>query len=115
MKNPQAVHMLCEVSLETNLRYTKAIIDAGCSPSLTDAMSSCTVISPKQFREFSFPYLKRLIDYIHSRSKSVTLHICGKTSRIWELMVEAGADCISIDNDADFFSVKYLSYHQPAD
>jgi uroporphyrinogen decarboxylase len=106
LKNPRAVHQLCELSLETNLRYAEAIIDAGCTPSLTDAMSSTTVISPKQFREFSFPYLKRLIDFIHSRGKSVTLHICGKTSKIWGLMVEAGADCISIDNDADLLEAK---------
>jgi uroporphyrinogen decarboxylase len=106
LKNPHVAHRLCQLSLETNLNYTKAIIDAGCSPSLTDAMSSCTVISPKQFKEFSFPYLKTLIDYIHSRDKSVTLHICGKTNRIWDLMVEAGADCISIDNDADLLEAK---------
>ncbi|WP_207708760.1 uroporphyrinogen decarboxylase family protein [Heliobacterium mobile] len=106
LRNPEAVHRLCEISLETNLRYAKAIIDAGCTPSLTDAMSSCTVISPRQFQEFSYPYLKRLIDYIHSRGKSVTLHICGKTNRIWERMVEAGADCISIDNDADLLEAK---------
>ncbi|MCX7771617.1 MAG: uroporphyrinogen decarboxylase family protein [Clostridia bacterium] len=106
LKNPEAVHKLCELSLETNLRYTKAIIDAGCTPSLTDAMSSCTVISPKQFKEFSYPYLKRLIDYIHSRGKAVTLHICGKTNKIWDLMVEAGADCLSIDNDADLLEAK---------
>jgi uroporphyrinogen decarboxylase len=106
LKDPEKVHKLCELSLETNLRYAKAIIDAGCTPSLTDAMSSSTVISPKQFKEFSFPYLKRLIEYIHSRGKSVTLHICGKTSKIWELMVEAGADCISIDNDADLLEAK---------
>jgi len=106
MKNPQAVHKLCKISLETNLSYTKAIIDAGCTPSLTDAMSSSTVISPQQFKEFSYPYLKKLIEYIHSRGKSVTLHICGKTSKIWDLMVEAGADCISIDNDADLLEAK---------
>lgn len=106
LKDPEKVHELCEISLETNLRYVKAIIDAGCTPSLTDAMSSSTVISPKQFKEFSYPYLKRLNEYIHSRGKSVTLHICGKTSRIWDLMVEAGADCISIDNDADLFDAK---------
>ncbi len=106
LKDPGTVHKLCEISLETNLRYAKAIIDAGCTPSLTDAMSSCTVISPKQFKEFSYPYLKRLIEYIHSRGKSVTLHICGKTNRIWELMVQAGADCISIDNDADLLEAK---------
>jgi uroporphyrinogen decarboxylase len=103
---PEAVHKLLEVSLQSNLNYAKAIIDAGCIPSLTDAMSSSTVVSPKVFKEFSFPYLKRLIDYIHSRGKSITLHICGKTSKIWELMVEAGADCISIDNAADLLQAK---------
>jgi len=108
LKEPATVHRLCELSLETNLRYAEAIIDAGCAPSLTDAMSSSTVISPKQFREFSFPYLKRLIDYIHGRGKGVTLHICGKTARIWELMADAGADCISIDNDADLSEAKRL-------
>ena len=36
----------------------------------------------------------------------MTLHICGKTNRIWELMVQAGADCISIDNDADLLEAK---------
>lgn len=105
-RNPEAVHKLCVVCLETNLRYAKAIIDEGCSPSLTDAMSSCTVISPKQFKEFSYPYLKRLIKYIHSRDKSVTLHICGKTSKIWDHMAEAGSDCISIDNEADLLEAK---------
>jgi uroporphyrinogen decarboxylase len=100
MRSPDAVHHLCEVSLQTSLAYAGAIIDAGCTPSLTDAMSSMSVISPRQFREFSLPYLKRLIDDIHGRGKQVTLHICGKTSGIWESMVEAGADCLSLDNAA---------------
>lgn len=106
LRDSEAVHKLCAVSLESNLNYAKAIIDVGCTPSLTDAMSSCTVISPRQFKEFSFPYLKKLIDYIHSRGKAVTLHICGKTNKIWELMAEAGADCISIDNAADLLEAK---------
>ena len=108
LKNPQAAHKLCEVSLQTNLAYAKAIMDLGCAPSLTDAMSSCTVISPKLFQEFSFPYLKRLIDYIHSRGKAVTLHICGNTKGIWSLMADAGADCISIDNDIDLLEAKQV-------
>ena len=101
MKKPEAVHQLCRLSLETSLRYAGAIIDAGCTPSLTDPMASATVIGPKQFREFAYPYLKELIGYIHGRGKGITLHICGKTNRIWELMAEAGADCLSIDNEAD--------------
>ena len=105
-KNPEAVHRLCRISLETCLNYAKAIIDSGCTPSLTDPMSSATIISPQKFKEFSLPYLKELIDYIHSRGKTVTLHICGKTAKIWELMAEAGADCISIDNAASLTEAK---------
>jgi uroporphyrinogen decarboxylase len=106
MRSPESVHRLCELSLATNLAYAEAIIDAGCTPSLTDAMSSMSVISPRQFREFSFPYLKRLIEFIHGKGKGVTLHICGKTSGIWESMVEAGADCLSLDNDASLSDAK---------
>jgi uroporphyrinogen decarboxylase len=100
MKNPEAVHRLCELALESAIRFADATMAVGCTPSLTDPMSSSTVIGPRQFREFSFPYLKRLIDFIHGRGKSVTLHICGKTDRIWHAMADAGADCISIDNAA---------------
>ncbi|MBT0894418.1 uroporphyrinogen decarboxylase family protein [Geobacter hydrogenophilus] len=106
LREPETVHRLCELSLETSIRYAEAIIEAGAIPSLTDAMSSSTVISPRQFREFSYPYLKRLIDFIHGRGKSVTLHICGKTAKIWEAMADAGADCISIDNDASLLDAK---------
>ena len=82
------------------------MLDLGCTPSLTDAMSSCSVISPRAFREFSLPYLERLIDHIHSRGKRVTLHICGDTRQIWEAMVESGADCLSLDNDVDLAEAK---------
>ena len=106
LTDPESVHKLCKVSLEANLAYAKAMIDIGCTPSLTDAMSSATVIGPRQFKEFAYPYLKTLIEYIHSREKSVTLHICGKTNKIWDLMCDAGADCISIDNAADLLEAK---------
>lgn len=106
VKNPAAVHRLCEISLETSLRYAEAMLDLGCAPSLTDPVSSSTLISPKQFREFSLPYLKRLTEFIHGRGKSVTLHICGKTRPVWGFMADTGADCLSIDNDASLTEAK---------
>ncbi|BCS54149.1 uroporphyrinogen decarboxylase family protein [Geobacter sp. SVR] len=107
LKRPEAVHRLCQLALESGIRYAEAIIDCGCAPSLTDPMSSSTVIGPRQFREFSYPYLKRLIEFIHLHGKSVTLHICGKTEKIWGLMADAGADCISIDNDASLAQARH--------
>jgi len=106
LREPATVHRLCEVALQTAVRWADAIIDAGASPSITDPMLSSTVVSPRQFREFGLPYLGRLIDRIHERGKSVTLHICGKTQRVWSLMADAGADCLSIDNDASLAGAK---------
>ena len=106
LKNPAAVHQLCEVACQGALAYAAAIIDTGCTPSLTDAMCSTTVISPRQFKEFGQPYLKRLVDFIHGRGRAVTLHICGKTGPIWEAMADTGADCLSLDNAADLEAAK---------
>lgn len=106
VKNPAAVHRLCEVAFQGSLAYAKAILQTGAVPSLTDAMSSSTVISPTQFREFSLPYLRKLTDFIHQHRRAVTLHICGKTRPIWGAMVDSGADTISIDNAADLEAAK---------
>ncbi len=106
LKNPAAAHALCEAAFASTLAYAAAILDTGCTPSLTDAMCSTTVISPRQFKEFGFPYLKRLVDFIHSRGRAVTLHICGKTQPIWEAMADTGADCLSLDNAADLRAAK---------
>jgi uroporphyrinogen decarboxylase len=75
-------------------------------------MCSTTVISPRQFKEFGFPYLKRLVDFLHQNGKPVTLHICGKTGPIWQAMADTGADCISIDNAADLAEAKTAVGHR---
>jgi uroporphyrinogen decarboxylase len=106
LREPAVVRRLCEVSLETALRWSDAIIDAGASPSITEPMLSSTVVSPRQFLEFGVPFLKRLVGHIHERRKSVTLHICGKTRPVWTLMADTGADCLSIDNEASLAEAK---------
>ncbi|MCX6179679.1 MAG: uroporphyrinogen decarboxylase family protein [Chlorobiales bacterium] len=112
LKDPASVHHLCQLSLDSALAFAEAIFEAGGTPSLTDAMSSSSVISPKQFEEFSYPYLKVLADYIHAKGKTVTLHICGKTSPIWDKMADTGADCLSIDNDANLLDAKNKIGHR---
>jgi len=106
LREPTLVHQLCELALETALRWSDVLIDAGATPSITEPMLSSTVVSPRQFQEFGLPYLARLVGHIHARGKSVTLHICGKTQRVWSFMADSGADCLSIDNDADLAAAK---------
>jgi uroporphyrinogen decarboxylase len=112
LRDPDSVHRLCEVSLQSCLAYAEAIIGTGCAPSLSDPMASGTVISRKHFEAFAFPYLKRLIDFIHGHGKSVTLHICGKTEKVWELMADTGADCLSIDNEVPLLKAKETVGHR---
>jgi uroporphyrinogen decarboxylase len=100
------------VACRSALIYAEAILDTGCTPSLTDAMCSTTVISPRQFKEFGQPYLTRLVNFIHGRGRSVTLHICGKTAPIWEAMADTGADCLSIDNAADLEAARVKVGHR---
>ncbi len=107
-REPEIIHKLCEVSLQTAINYTQAIIDCGLTPTISEPMSSCTVVSPKHFREFSLPYLKRLVEYIISKGKGVTMHICGKTDDIWEDVVSTGATGFSIDNVADLENCKSI-------
>lgn len=100
-KNPQAFHKLCRVSLETCLAYAEAAIGKGLSPTISEPLSSCTVVSPAVFREFSLPYLKELVDFIKSHGKLPVIHICGATKRIWHDIADLGVGGLSVDNVVD--------------
>ncbi len=105
-KNPEAVHKLCQVSLETCKAYAKAAMDTGLNPTISEPMSSCTVVSPKVFREFSLPYLKELVDFIKSNGSNPVVHICGQTDKIWKDVADLGIAGISIDNVASLKDCK---------
>ena len=106
-KNPEAVHKLCRISLETCKAYAKAALEIGLNPTISEPMSSCTVISPKDFREFSLPYLKELIDFIKDYDGTkVVIHICGQTDKIWKDVADLGIGGMSIDNVASLKACK---------
>lgn len=105
-KNPDAVHKLCQISLETCKAYAAAAMDIGLGPTISEPMSSCTVVSPKVFRELSLPYLKELVDFIHERGFNPVVHICGQTKSIWKDVADLGVAGWSIDNVASIEECK---------
>ncbi|WP_250229904.1 uroporphyrinogen decarboxylase family protein [Anaeropeptidivorans aminofermentans] len=107
-KNPEAIHELCKISLETVKAYTEAGIKIGLTPSISEPMSSCTVVSPKVFKEFSLPYLKELVEFIKEKGKGVIIHICGQTNKIWPDLAEMGIAGMSIDNVASLTECKNI-------
>ena len=111
-KDPESVHALCKVSLETCKNWAEAVIKLGLTPTISEPMSSCTVVSPKVFREFSAPYLKELVDFIKAHGKGVVMHICGQTSHIWNDIADMGVSGFSIDNVASLYDCKLTIGHK---
>lgn len=105
-KDPEAVHRLAKVSLETAKAYAEAAMKIGLAPAISEPMSSCTVVSPKVFREFSLPYLKELVEFIRSKGKGTVMHICGQTDKIWQDLADLGIAGMSIDNVASVADCK---------
>lgn len=106
-RNPEMAHKLLEISTQSVIRYIDAICDLGLSPSIAEPIASCTMISSKTFGEFAKPYLKKCMDrIIERRGSGSTLHICGRTKKIWADMVDIGIGNLSLDNIEDIGELK---------
>jgi len=107
IKYPKKVHTLMEIVSESNNRYIEEVAKLGISISFADPVSSTSLISPKQFREFSLPALQKNINKIKEKTgSSPGIHICGKSRDIWEDVVNTGISNFSIDNIEDIEEAK---------
>ncbi len=94
--DPAFVHDLLEFTLNLGLRYGKAQIDAGADIiGIGDAAAS--LIGPRSYQEFVWPYEKRLVDGLQAMGAKVRLHICGNTKTIVEGMGRLGCEIVDLD------------------
>jgi MtaA/CmuA family methyltransferase len=85
------VNGLFEFVTELGLRFAKSQIEAGVDlMGIGDAAAS--LVGPKIYEEFVWPYEKRLVDGVHEMGAAVRLHICGNTKGILEGMGRLGAE-----------------------
>jgi MtaA/CmuA family methyltransferase len=109
IRYPEKVHTLMEIVAESNNRYIEEVAKLGLSISFADPVSSTSLIGPKQFREFSLPYLQKNISKIKETTGSAPgIHICGKSKEIWRDVVAAGISNFSIDNVEDLEEAKEI-------
>ena len=47
-----------------------------------------TMLSPKQMREYIFPWHKKIVEAVHSRNKPCILHSCGNPSEVMDDIVD---------------------------
>jgi uroporphyrinogen decarboxylase len=95
--DPEFVHELMKFTTEVVRIVGDALIAAGFTPSLGEAAASCSLISPKIYKDFIKPYHKKLCDYFKSKRAFMALHICGEIDPIMEDVIDTGISFISLD------------------
>lgn len=99
VQDPGFVHELMRFTTELTKQMGLAMLETGVPRmSIGDASASCSVISPKIYREFVLPYHKDLIHFLKGRNIGITLHVCGYVDPIMEDLVDTGALALSIDS-----------------
>lgn len=104
--DPEFAHRLLSFSVEATVPFVREVVKLGAGIGIVDPVSSGSLLSAAQFRQFAFPYTKRLVEEIGKVGAPPALHICGNTSRIWNDMVETGAGSLSLDNVIDLEEAK---------
>jgi uroporphyrinogen decarboxylase len=97
MKDPDYVHELMRFTTQVSIRFGEALVALKAGPNYSEAPASCSLISPKMYRAFVFPYHKQIVDHFKEKKVGVGLHICGYADPILEDMVNTGVTNISVD------------------
>lgn len=106
-KDSEHVKELLDLVLASQKNCIDAFAPYGVSISLGDPVSSGSVLSPKLFRQFSKPYLTEIARYAKEKTgKAPSLHICGKTERIWNDLLDLPIASYSLDNISDLEEAK---------
>jgi len=101
LKDPDYVHELMQFCTRQSISFAEAIIPLGVGLGYSEAPASNSLISPKMYRSFVFPYHKQIVDHFKAQKVGLGLHICGYAEPILEDMVNTGVTNISIDAPTD--------------
>lgn len=96
LDDPGFVHDLFAFNIEMAIRFARVQVDAGADYiGIGDAAAS--LIGPKIYEQFVFPYQKKLVDAIHEIGLPVRLHICGNTEKILPGIARLGVEIFDLD------------------
>ena len=96
--DPEFLHEVLEVCTAAIERYAQSLVGVG-AKAVVMLEPSAVMLSPRQFEQFSGPYVKRLVEHIDALT---ILHVCGNSNHLVEKMVDSGVDGLSLDACLDF-------------
>jgi uroporphyrinogen decarboxylase len=101
-EKPNEIHQLLDFCRQVCHQYAIAQIEQGAhGTSIGDSPSGPDVISPRYYRKFAYPQVKKLVNDLRSEHIILAYHICGNSTPIIKEMVESGASILEIDQKAD--------------
>jgi uroporphyrinogen decarboxylase len=106
-ENPEGIHRLIRFSTEYVWQFARLLLEAGAHVvSIGDALASGSVVSPKTYEEFAFPYQKEIARRVHGQGGLLSIHMCGQSTGIMKKLAETGADVLEFDVQTDFKSAR---------
>ncbi len=96
--HPQLVHELVELTLSHDIRAMQRMVEAGVDVVVFGddyADKNATLMSPRHFKEFVLPGLKRCVDAAHAAGAYVVKHTDGNIMGILDMIVQTGIDALN--------------------
>jgi MtaA/CmuA family methyltransferase len=110
-EQPAQIHKLLDYCRETATRFARAQLAAGAhATSIGESPSGPDVLSPKHYRQWAFPYQKRMIDAFNGRGDIIAHHICGNVIPIIDEFVATGAPITEIDHKTDLTKARAVAW-----
>jgi MtaA/CmuA family methyltransferase len=99
---PEKCHQLLEVCTGASSRFIRLMSQAGAHMlSNGDSYAGPAMVSPAMYETFALPYEQRVIKTAHDCGLPYTLHICGNTNAILEMMMRTVTDAVELDYKTD--------------
>ncbi len=102
-RQPELVRQVIEFAGEFLRVFYAPLVEKRVIPmvALADPTAAGSLISRKHYEKFALPPLRRLVEYFRSHGVVTFLHICGNTDDRLDLLLETGAEIVSIDAAVD--------------
>lgn len=103
--DPVFMEKLLDICTETVIRYAKAMAEVG-AHILNTGDSPAMLLGPENYQKFALPYQQRVFDELQPYGIPTTLHVCGNTTKLLELMGQSHASSLELDSAVDLLTAR---------
>lgn len=101
-RHPEEIHRLMRIVTDSQKSCVDAAAGYDVGIAMADPVANPMLIGPKMYETFVWPYTKELTDYVYAKTgQKTSLHMCGKTYKIWPYLRQYALNELSLDNVID--------------